>query len=184
MPTSTDAGRNVALDQIRVPENVRALDPEHVTALAGSIKIQGMLVPVVVRGDGDGRFELVAGFHRVAAAKTLGLVDVPAVIRDVETEAADRAVENITSVGSARGAWAARHVMARLAWFPPAATSNRACDFPAHGSPTFFTAGIQRPRRHGRLARGATMVPSRLISPSRSGDWWMTAHQPYRPVRL
>ena len=28
-------------------------------------------------------------------------------------------------VGSARGARAARHVLARLAWFPPAATSNR-----------------------------------------------------------
>jgi hypothetical protein len=37
-------------------------------------------------------------------------------------------------------------------------------------SPTFFTAGIQRPRRHGRLGRGATMVPPRLISPIRSGD--------------
>jgi hypothetical protein len=48
-------------------------------------------------------------------------------------------------VGSARGAWAARHVLARLAWFPPAATSNRACDSPAHGSPTFFTAGIRLP---------------------------------------
>jgi ParB-like nuclease domain len=95
--TTTGAGRNVALAQIRVPENVRALDPEHVKALAGSIKIQGMLVPVVVREDGNDRFELVAGFHRIAAAKTLGLVDVPAVIRDVETEAADRAVENITS---------------------------------------------------------------------------------------
>jgi hypothetical protein len=65
---------------------------------------------------------------------------------------------------------AARHVLARLAWFPPAATSNRACGSPAHGSPTFFTAGIQRPRRHGRLGRGATMVPPRLISPIRSGD--------------
>ena len=73
-------------------------------------------------------------------------------------------------VGSARGAWAARHVLARLAWFPPAATSNRACGSPAHGSPTFFTAGIQRPLRHGRLGRGATMVPPRSISPMRSGD--------------
>ena len=27
--------------------------------------------------------------------------------------------------------------------FPPAATSNRACGSPAHGSPTFFTAGIR-----------------------------------------
>ena len=181
---TAEIGRQVALDRIRVPENVRALDPEHVKALAGSIALQGMLVPVVVRDDGENGLDLVAGFHRVAAARSLGLVEVPVVVRDAVTEDADRAVENITSVGSARGAWAARHVLARLAWFPPAATSNRACDFPAHGSPTFFTAGIQRPRRHGRLARGATMVPSRLISPSRSGDWWMTAHQPYRPVRL
>jgi ParB/RepB/Spo0J family partition protein len=94
--TIHETGRHVALDEIRVPENVRALDPEHVKALAGSIKLQGMLVPVVVRDDGDG-FELVAGFHRIAAAKTLGLADVPVVVRDVETEDADRAVENITS---------------------------------------------------------------------------------------
>ena len=93
--TIHETGRRVALDEIRVPENVRALDPEHVKALAGSIKLQGMLVPVVVRDDGNG-FELVAGFHRIAAAQTLGLADVPVVVRDVETEDADRAVENIT----------------------------------------------------------------------------------------
>jgi hypothetical protein len=40
---------------------------------------------------------------------------------------------------------AVRHVLARLAWFPPAATSNRACGFPAHGSPTFFTVSIRLP---------------------------------------
>jgi hypothetical protein len=55
-----------------------------------------MLVPIVVRNDGDG-FELVAGFHRVAAARSLGLTAVPVVIRDAQTEDADRAVENITS---------------------------------------------------------------------------------------
>jgi ParB-like chromosome segregation protein Spo0J len=59
--TIPESGRRVALDEIRVPENVRALDPEHVKALAGSIKLQGMLVPVVVRDDGND-FELVAGF--------------------------------------------------------------------------------------------------------------------------
>jgi ParB-like chromosome segregation protein Spo0J len=58
MSTLTDeTGRQVALEQIRVPDNVRALDDGHVQALAGSIVLQGMLVPVVVRGDGDG-FEL------------------------------------------------------------------------------------------------------------------------------
>jgi hypothetical protein len=55
-----------------------------------------MLVPVVVRDAGDA-FELVAGFHRVAAARSLGLAKVPVVVRDADTEAADRAVENITS---------------------------------------------------------------------------------------
>jgi ParB family transcriptional regulator, chromosome partitioning protein len=66
-----------------------------VHALAGSIALQGMLVPVVVRDDGDA-FELVAGFHRVAAARSLGLAEVPVVVRDADTEAADRAVENVT----------------------------------------------------------------------------------------
>src|SRR5206468_8780179 len=49
--------------------------------------------------------------------------------------------------------------------------AHRACGSLAHGSPTFFTVGIQLPRRHGRLGRGAMMVPLRMISPKRSGDW-------------
>jgi ParB/RepB/Spo0J family partition protein len=96
MAISTDkSGRSVPLEQIRVPDNVRELDPEHVRALAGSIALQGLLVPVVVRATDDG-FELVAGFHRVAAARSLDLAEVPVVLREAETEDADRAVENIT----------------------------------------------------------------------------------------
>ena len=95
MAISTEQGqRSVPLEQIEVPTNVRELDSEHVQALAGSIRLQGMLVPVVVRPAGD-RFELVAGFHRVAAARTVELAEVPVVVRDAETEDADRAVENI-----------------------------------------------------------------------------------------
>ena len=45
--------RQVALDRIRVPENVRTLDDAHVQALEDSIKLQGILVPAVVRDDGD-----------------------------------------------------------------------------------------------------------------------------------
>jgi ParB family chromosome partitioning protein len=79
--TSQETGRHIALVDIRVPENVRDLDPEHVKALT----LQGILVPVVVRDDGD-VFELVAGFHRVAAAKSIGLAEVPVVVRDAQTE--------------------------------------------------------------------------------------------------
>jgi ParB-like nuclease domain len=56
MATTTparDSQHTVALDLIHVPDNVRDLDPEHVKALAGSIALQGVLVPIVVRPDGE-----------------------------------------------------------------------------------------------------------------------------------
>jgi transposase len=62
-------------------------------------------------------------------------------------------------------------------WFPPAASSIRACGSPAHGSPTFFTGGIQLPGRRVRLGRGGMMVPLRSIRPMRC-VWWATTHQP------
>jgi ParB family chromosome partitioning protein len=97
MATHTDeSGRRVALDRIDVPDNVRELDAAHVQALAGSIALQGLLVPLMVRPAGE-RFELVAGFHRAAAAGSLGMTDVPVVVREAESEDADRAVENILS---------------------------------------------------------------------------------------
>ncbi|HET6507380.1 MAG TPA: ParB/RepB/Spo0J family partition protein [Baekduia sp.] len=86
--------RTVAVARIHIPDNVRGLDEEHVAALAGSIKLKGMLVPVVLR-ERDDDFELVAGFHRMAAAESIKLAEVPYVLRDAETEHTDRAVENI-----------------------------------------------------------------------------------------
>lgn len=96
-PTTASVETRVALAQIRVPENVRALDAAHVDALVGSIRLQGLIVPLVVRRAADGAdvYELVAGFHHFAAAHALELPDVPVVVRDAETEDADRAVENI-----------------------------------------------------------------------------------------
>jgi ParB family transcriptional regulator, chromosome partitioning protein len=94
MSTTITSARTVALGRIHIPENVRDLDQAHVKALAGSIELQGMLVPVVLRERNDD-FELVAGFHRMAAATSIPLAEVPYVVRDAETEDADRAVENI-----------------------------------------------------------------------------------------
>ena len=63
--------------RIRVPDNVRELDTDHVENLAGSIKLRGLRVPVIVQADGDG-YELVAGFHRFAAHQKLGLAHADA----------------------------------------------------------------------------------------------------------
>ncbi len=87
----------IPVEQISVPENVRELDPEHVQALAGSIALQGVLVPLVITPNPDqpDGWLLVAGFHRLTAVRQLGLAEVPVVIRDGETEASDRACENV-----------------------------------------------------------------------------------------
>jgi ParB/RepB/Spo0J family partition protein len=101
MATTTTTGTGgmltIPVAEIHVPENVRELDPEHVDALAGSIALQGILVPLVITPDPgeDGGWLLVAGFHRLAAARQLGLIDVPIVVREHATEASDRSIENI-----------------------------------------------------------------------------------------
>jgi ParB/Sulfiredoxin domain len=72
-PTTTARrAQEIPLEQIEVGGNVRELDAEHVTALAGSMAVRGLIVPIAVRPlDGD-RFALVAGEHRLAAARELG----------------------------------------------------------------------------------------------------------------
>ena len=64
--TPTAGEQHLALDSIRVRDNVRELDPDHVNALAQSIKLRGLLVPLIVRPVDDA-YELVAGYHRIAA---------------------------------------------------------------------------------------------------------------------
>jgi ParB family chromosome partitioning protein len=56
--------------------------------LANSIKAQGVLQPIVVRGIGEGRYEIIAGERRWRAAQLAELHQVPAVVRDVPDEAA------------------------------------------------------------------------------------------------
>jgi ParB family chromosome partitioning protein len=50
--------------------------------LAGSIKANGIIQPIVVRRVGD-RFQIIAGERRWRAAKLAGLLRVPIVVRDV-----------------------------------------------------------------------------------------------------
>ena len=95
-PTTTSAGElRLALDEISVRDNVRELDTEHVDNLAQSIALRGVLVPLIVRATDDG-WELVAGYHRIAACRKLDLEDVPVVVREREGSSADSAAENVT----------------------------------------------------------------------------------------
>ena len=63
--------------------------PESLEELAQSIRVRGVVQPVVVRPAGDGmHFELVAGERRWRAAQMADLDSIPAVVRDVPDEAA------------------------------------------------------------------------------------------------
>jgi ParB family chromosome partitioning protein len=89
----------IALDDIVVKAQIRTMfeDADNsLLELSESIKIRGVLMPVLLRNVGD-TFELVAGERRYRAAKMAGLDAIPAYIRDMnDEEAADaQLAENI-----------------------------------------------------------------------------------------
>ena len=59
----------------------REFDPERLEDLASSIRLYGVLQPVVVRTSGAG-YQLVTGERRLRASQLVGLREIPAVLRD------------------------------------------------------------------------------------------------------
>lgn len=59
----------------------RVFDEVALSELADSIRIKGVLQPILVRPTNDGRYEIVAGERRWRAAQMAGLHDIPVVIR-------------------------------------------------------------------------------------------------------
>ena len=113
---SNSAERNqIALDEIYVPGDRRALQPDKVADLAQSMKVLGLLSPVAVRWVGKevvlpnaetakGAYHLVYGLHRLAAARQLGWKEIPCQILFSSTAA----IENPNAPkmqGSDRHAW-------------------------------------------------------------------------------
>jgi len=101
VPLQGDPGPGV----LRLPLERIARDPRQprktfeataLRALADSIQAQGVIQPVLVRRDGPG-FQLIAGERRWRAAQIAGLLEIPAILREVtEPEAFALAlVENL-----------------------------------------------------------------------------------------
>ena len=80
---AVEAASEIPLDRIRPnPRQPRKhFDPEALSELANSIRVSGVIQPIVVRRAGEG-YELIAGERRWRAAKEAGLERVPAVVRD------------------------------------------------------------------------------------------------------
>ena len=87
----------------------RRFEPEATTGLAASIRLQGVLQPVVVRPRAEGGYELVAGERRWRAAREAGIPTLPALVRVADDRDAlllglveNVARENLSAVEEAR----------------------------------------------------------------------------------
>lgn len=81
--------KHIALDRIHPDPSQprRSFDPDKLSELAASIDIEGVLQPIVVRFDADNdRYVIVHGERRWRASKQAGLIEIPAIVRDVPAE--------------------------------------------------------------------------------------------------
>ncbi len=97
-PAATPSPMTVPIESI-TPNRYQpreTFDDKTIAELAESIKQQGILQPLLVRGS-RGHFELIAGERRFRAAQLAGLHEVPVQIRDVgDREALELAIiENV-----------------------------------------------------------------------------------------
>jgi ParB family chromosome partitioning protein len=88
----------IGIEEIRASPGQprRHFDEAHLTELSESIRSRGVLLPLLVRKDGDG-YLLIAGERRWRAAQRAGLHELPVIVREVtEPEAFELAlIENI-----------------------------------------------------------------------------------------
>ena len=73
------------------------INPERLQELAESIKVQGIVQPIVVREVGYNKYEIIAGERRWRAGQLAGLAEVPVLIKDIDdrTAIAIALIENI-----------------------------------------------------------------------------------------
>ena len=89
----------IPVDQIQ--PNARqpreAYDEEAMAELVHSVREIGLLQPIVVRQQGEDRFELVMGERRWRATKEAGLETIPAIVRETDDDAMlrDALLENL-----------------------------------------------------------------------------------------
>ena len=76
---------NIKLNQISLPvfQPRRYFDEDAMAELKASIQQHGILQPILLRPLGENQYELVAGERRYKAAKTLGLTEVPVIVRQM-----------------------------------------------------------------------------------------------------
>lgn len=81
----------IKISKIKVGKhNIRdKIDEEHIEEIRDSLKLDDLWHPIIVRPDGDGTYDLIAGHYRLQAAKDLGWDEIEANVKDLEDIDAD-----------------------------------------------------------------------------------------------
>lgn len=89
-PIEKEATTEIRIDHIFPFENhpFQVRDDDRMKELVQSIKDNGILMPVLVRPDDEGSYEMVSGHRRMHAAKLAGLETVPAIIKPMTNDEA------------------------------------------------------------------------------------------------
>ena len=64
----------------------KVLDDEKMEELIDSIKVCGVLTPVIVRKDKDDLYQMISGHRRLYAAKKAGLESIPAIVKEMSDD--------------------------------------------------------------------------------------------------
>ena len=87
---NAESSIEIGIDRIRSFKDhpFKVLDDDKMADLVESIKANGVLTPVVVRGnDGDG-YEMISGHRRLYASRLAGLKKIPAFVRELSDDEA------------------------------------------------------------------------------------------------
>lgn len=119
-----DVLRRIPIERISPNPNQprKQFDPRGIEELAASIRNSGVLQPVLVRPAIGDDYELIAGERRWRAAKSCGLTEIPAIVREVtDQEALELAlIENLQreDLNPLERAAAYQEILERLTYTP------------------------------------------------------------------
>lgn len=90
VPAAKDGLQDLPIEWIQrgMYQPRKDIDPETLEELAASIRVHGIMQPIVVRSIGIDRYEIIAGERRWRAAQLVQLDSIPALIKEVGDEAA------------------------------------------------------------------------------------------------
>ena len=87
---------NLKLDEVYANPNQprKIFDEKALNELASSIKLNGVIMPIVVNKDGDGKYMIIAGERRYRASKIAGQDTIPAIVKEYD----ERRVKEISLI--------------------------------------------------------------------------------------